>query len=111
MLGMLTTSTGLFWLGTHPAHYWLVITGNGISWGMYVLLVAVTWPRFYGLKHLGAISGYALSWMVIGSSLGPYLFSLSYEITGSYDTIAIVVFCIALILFTMSLKVNAPSTE
>lgn len=111
MFGMMITSTGLFWLNPHPLPYWLIITGNGIAWGMYVLLVAVTWPRYYGLKNLGAISGYALSWMVIGSSLGPYLFSLSYETTGSYDTIALVTFCVALVLFFMSPRVKSPAKD
>ncbi len=111
MFGMLITSAGLFWLSPHPAPYWLIITGNGISWGMYVLLVAVTWPRFYGLKNLGAISGYALSWMVIGSSLGPYSFSLSHELTGSYDMIALLVFCVSFVLFLLSFRIKSPSKE
>ncbi|KPK80749.1 MAG: hypothetical protein AMS27_16235, partial [Bacteroides sp. SM23_62_1] len=108
MFAMLVTTTGLFLLTNHPVPYWLIITGNGISWGMYVLLVAVTWPRYYGLKNLGAISGYALSWMVIGSALGPYFFSLSYEYTGSFDTVAISIFSVSFLLFILAFRVNNP---
>ena len=66
------------------APVWLLITGNGITTGMFGVLSAVTWPRFYGIRHLGAISGFALSWMVAGSAVGPYLFSQIFALTGSY---------------------------
>jgi hypothetical protein len=45
----------------------------------------ITWPRFFGLRYLGAVSGYAMAWTVAGSALGPYLFSLAFDAAGSYD--------------------------
>jgi OFA family oxalate/formate antiporter-like MFS transporter len=111
MLAMITTSTGLYFLNTGPFSYWMVITGNGIAWGMYVLLSAVTWPRFFGLKNLGAISGFSLSWMVTGSALGPYLFSLSYESTGSYEPVALGSLSAAIILFILAFKAENPAVK
>ena len=71
-------------------------------------MIGVTWPRFYGLKNLGAISGFSLSWTVIGSALGPYMFSLSMDITGSYDLVAWICFGIAVLLIGLSFKADNP---
>jgi OFA family oxalate/formate antiporter-like MFS transporter len=109
MLGMLTTSVGLSLLGRAEAAYWMIISGNGIVWGMYTVLIAVTWPRFYGLKNLGAISGLSLSISVIGSALGPYLFSLSYKIGGHYQIMAWVCIALSLILFSMAFQADNPN--
>ncbi len=111
MLAMIATTTGLYFLRAGQFPYWMVVTGNGISWGMYVLISAVTWPRFFGLKNLGAISGFSLSWIVIGSALGPYLFSLSYESTGNYNLIAIFSFVAAVVLFFLSFKADNPAIK
>ena len=109
ILSLLITSVAIFSLDTMKCSYHLIILGNGLSWGMYILLAAVTWPRFYGLKHLGAISGYSMSWMVIGSALGPYLFSLSYVFTSSYKLVASFIFILAFTLFILSFWTENPS--
>lgn len=109
MVGMLITTLGLTILGDHPAAYWLIITGNGIVWGLYTVLIGVTWPRFYGLKNLGAISGFSLSWAVIGSALGPYLFSVSIDMSGSYDLVAWLCFIISVLLLLLAFKAENPN--
>ena len=63
----------------------LLIIGMGISGGVFGTLSSITWVRLYGNAHLGAISGFAMGWMVIGSAVGPYLFSLAEQVTGSYN--------------------------
>ncbi len=62
----------------------LLITGMGISGGAFGTLSSITWVRLYGNAHLGAISGFAMGWLVAGSAVGPYLFSLAEQLTGSY---------------------------
>ena len=109
MLGMLITSTGLSLLGNHNAAYWLIISGNGIVWGLYTVLIAVTWPRFYGLKNLGAISGFSLSWSVFGSALGPYFFSLSIIYTGNTDLISWICVALSIFLFFFAFKADNPN--
>ncbi len=106
--GLLISSFGLTLLGDQPIAYFLIIAGNGIVWGLYTVLIGVTWPRFYGLKNLGAISGFSLSWTVIGSALGPYMFSLSIEMTGSYDLVGWICLGISAVLFLFSFKANNP---
>lgn len=71
--------------------YWLVIVGFGISSGIFAPMVTLLWPKFYGRTHLGEISGFNMSCMVIASALGPFIFAQSHDWFGSYD--AGVYFC------------------
>jgi MFS family permease len=48
------------------------------------MLSGVVWPRFFGRRHLGAISGVAMSVQVVASGLGPVLFAAAIELTGDY---------------------------
>jgi MFS family permease len=109
MLGMISTTSSLMFLGENKLAYWMLVSGNGITWGLYIVLAAVTWPRFFGLKNLGAISGFSLSWLVIGSALGPYLFSLSLDRSGTYEPVGQVCLVFSLILFILSFRANNPS--
>ncbi len=107
-LGIILSIVGLIMLGGNSLAYWMIIGGNGVVWGLYTVLIGVTWPRFYGLKHLGAISGFSLSWTVIGSALGPYMFSLSMDLTGSYDLVAWICLAISVILVVLAFKADNP---
>jgi cyanate permease len=109
MLGILITSTGLIFLGSAGFAFWFIIAGNGVVWGLYTVLIAVTWPRFYGLKNLGAISGFSLSFSVVGSALGPYFFSLSLNLTGSYNLVAWICLVTALLLLLFSFRADNPN--
>ena len=40
--------------------------------------------RYYGVSHIGAISGVFMSSMIIASATGPLLFSYCKDYTGSY---------------------------
>ncbi len=63
------------------------IAGNGMCGGFFVSLSGLVWPRFFGRRSLGAISGVGMSSMVIASGLGPLMFSLSQRFLGSYGPI------------------------
>ncbi len=108
MVGLVLSTLGLTMLGEHAIAYALVIGGNGIVWGLYTVLIGVTWPRFYGLKNLGAISGFSLSWTVIGSALGPYMFSLSIDLTGSYDLVGWICLGISVLLLLLAFRTDNP---
>ncbi|MCP4848660.1 MAG: MFS transporter [Verrucomicrobiaceae bacterium] len=60
------------------------IVGNGIAGGCFACLSGVVWPRFFGRRWLGAISGIGMSSMVIASGIGPLLFGASLSTSGSY---------------------------
>jgi MFS family permease len=108
MVGMWLTAFGLTVLGSFDGAFWLVVSGNGIVWGLYTVLIGVTWPRFYGLKNLGAISGLSLSFTVTGSAIGPYLFSTVFDQTGRYDLVGWISMAIAGGIFLMAFWADIP---
>ncbi len=63
---------------------WVYIAGNGVAWGSFGILINVPWPRFFGRLHLGSINGWVTGATVATSALGPYLFGLLAEKTGSF---------------------------
>lgn len=79
---------GLAYLGT-PAGRWALIVGHGCSGGLFSTMSTVPFPRFFGRRHLGAISGLSLSIMVYASAVGPYLFSKGLDIFGSYRAVTL----------------------
>jgi len=66
------------------SRFWLIVAGNGVCGGLFGLLFQITWPRFFGRLHLGAISGMNMSLVVFASALGPVAFGQAFERTGSY---------------------------
>lgn len=96
MISQIFLSPGIF--------YYTLILGLGINNGLFGIVSSVTWPRYYGTKHLGAITGFNMSWIVAGSALGPYLFSLFKVHGGSYDYAGICCIIIAVILWVVSFK-------
>ena len=91
--------------------FWMIILGNSMAQGVFGILSSVTWPRFFGIKHLGAISGFAVSWVVAGSAIGPLLFSYSKNITSSYFSAFIICAIIAIALLIMAAKADNASEK
>ena len=83
----------------------LLIIGMGVSGGLFGIITSITWPKLYGRKHLGAISGLAMSFMVSGSALGPWMFSLMENIWGHYRYTGYLGMAFTLILGLTSLPV------
>ncbi len=96
LTAMAAYMTGLIYL--KPG--WMIgfiMVNFGISNGLFGILMAVTWPRYYGREHLGAISGLCMSLMVVFSAVGPAFFSTVLKFIGSY-TIALVTSLLAALL-------------
>ncbi len=103
-LGMIMTNVGIIYLDQSWGRP-LIITGYGIQGGMARLLSSVTWPRYYGRRHLGAISSYAIAFGVAASALGPTIFGLSVDWFGSYHVASWG--CIAVLLLLLPLATLA----
>jgi len=82
----------------------LVMIGYGIQGGVWGCLSVVTWPRFYGRKHLGAISGLFMGVVIFASAIGPAFYGISQQITGSYNTSAWVAVLMNLLIFVGAFK-------
>lgn len=93
----------------HPgAPVILLILGQGMAQGMFGIVSTITWPRFFGRKHLGAISGFVSALGVAGSAVGPYLFSVSDSATGSYAPAGIACLAVGVVLFIGAVRANRP---
>ena len=86
----------------------LFIVFQGTAGGMFGALAAVVFPRFFGRKHLGAISGLNMSVMVFASAVGPLLFSALRIITGSYTTVLYASLLMPVTVFILALRVENP---
>ena len=100
-------SLGLLFL-SQPFGVYLLIAGMGIFGGLFAVVNAVTWPRFYGRQYLGAITGKVMSFLVIASAVAPSLFSYCYTVLGSYKFISYITLAFLLFLIIGSVKVKSP---
>lgn len=105
--GALIASVGLL-LIRHVVGTYFLILGLGLTGGLFAVINAITWPRYYGRKHLGAISGKAMSMIVMASAMGPYLFSVANTLTATYGSVAYISMAFLLFLIMGSIKANPP---
>ena len=106
-LGAALLSSGVLLLSEGLPIY-LIIAGIGLSQGMMGITGNITWPRYFGRLHLGAISGFGMALTVAGSAIGPYLFSLSLDLSGSYQLAGGFFLAFAVVLFIGALFVKRP---
>ncbi len=111
-VSLIVASLSLFLLSTLFG-YILLIISMGIGGGLFGMLNIITWPKLYGKKHLGAISGFAMSIVVAGSAVGPWLFSIAFTFTQSYTSMGLIgtfISLIFLILFIIFSKKRSMDT-
>lgn len=89
----------------------VLILGNGLGGGMFGIIANVTFARFYGRAHLGAINGFVMSIIVFSSAIAPWLFSQSLDISGSYQNAALGFGFVVLGLLICAVKADNPQTK
>jgi MFS family permease len=89
----------------------LAILGMGASGGCFAPLSTVALPRYYGRRHLGAITSFMLMWIVWGSAFGPSVFAVSRDSLGSYRTAAYVCALLPVIAIALLLAARTPPRE
>ena len=87
LAGLALGSFGILNLGSFWFRLMLII-GFGVQGGIWGCLTIIAWPRFYGRKHLGAISGVFMGAQVFASAIGPPVFGLSESLNGDYSSAA-----------------------
>lgn len=111
MVALLMTTLAMLSLDTIMGKIGMVV-GLGMSGGLFGCLAGVTWPRYFGRKHLGAISGLNMASVVFASAIGPPLFGLSQAMTHQYDIAVWVSAVLPLITFLCALAVKKhPSVQ
>ena len=89
--------------------YVMIIISYGITLGLFNITNSIVWPRYYGIEHLGAITGQIMGLMVAGSAVGPYFFSIIRKYTGSYSAASLICLAALAVLFILGIKVRRPS--
>ena len=107
LAGVAVASLGLL-LPDLSRSTWLLILGNGLCGATVGSLGAVTWPSFYGREHMGAIAGLSMSITVFASAVGPWVFSTSRALSGSYRTSALLCLVATGVLLAASLRADSP---
>ena len=108
LLGFLVGAGGLLELDIDWG-YWLLVTGFGVGGGLWSVVSNLAFIRNFGPLHLGEISGLCTAVMVFASAIGPALFSLGLDHSGSY---AVAVWlCIAGLLLLLAAAVVIPHLE
>lgn len=82
--------------------YYTFIFCLSINSFFFGIFMTITWPRLYGTKHLGEISGTAMGIVVTTSAVGPLIMSLSNRITGSYNPAFYFCAIVGIFLFVLS---------
>ena len=91
-------------------NYVMVIICYGIISGLFNITMSLVWPRYYGIKHLGAITGMIMGFTVAGSAIGPYFFSLVNKYTGSYSAASLICMIAMAALMILSFRVRRPES-
>lgn len=87
----------------------VLVLGMGLIQGMMGITLNITWARFFGRRHLGSITGFAMAWTVAGSAVGPYFFSMSLNAAGSYNAAAAICLAMGALLALGSFWAKRPS--
>jgi MFS family permease len=74
---------GLMYLETQWG-YLMLVAGFGAGGGLWGVISNVAFIRLFGSLHLGEISGLNTSVTVFASAIGPFLFSLGYDLSATY---------------------------
>lgn len=88
---MVTLALSLLW-ATMVTPGWSAIGFGmvlGASASMIRTVEAAALPRYFGTKHIGSLRGLVVSVTVAGTAVGPLIYALAYDTTGSYAGILI----------------------
>lgn len=86
--------------------FWLLAFGFGTGSGLWGVLTNLTFIRFFGPNYIGEISGFSASLSVFSSAMGPALFSICYDLFGSYTAPAKLSLILILGLLAGSMVIN-----
>ncbi len=71
-------------LGAAGTSAYVALVLIGFSIGAEIDMMTFLTSRYFGIRHFGEIYGILFASLLIGTSLGPWLFGLSFDVTGSY---------------------------
>ncbi|MDD4225614.1 MAG: MFS transporter [Mariniphaga sp.] len=110
LMGELIALISLAHMNAGVSYYGFII-GHGLANGLYNVLMTVTWPRFYGRKNLGRISGFVMALVVFFSAIGPVLYSSSLSLFGTYRMASLIPAFFVVVILIFSFKGDNPQDK
>jgi OFA family oxalate/formate antiporter-like MFS transporter len=107
LLSFIAGAIGLIFLQSDVG-YWTLVLGFGVGGGLWGTLSNLVFIRHYGPKHLGEISGLNAALTVFASAIGPLLFSLAFDRTGTFAAGPLMCIAALVALFVVCLFVPQP---
>lgn len=109
-LGMILVPLGLIVL---PAKigFGIMVLGLGVTNGAFANLSGNIWPRFFGRTHLGAIHGFNASVTVIGSGVGPALFTVFKDHGSGFTGMFWLGLCVPFAILALSFFADNPQRK
>ncbi len=105
LLAFVVGTIGLLYLAESWG-YWTFIAGIGAASGLWGVLSNLSFIRFFGRRHLGQISGLNMSISVIGSAIGPALFSVGHDLLGTYHAGVWLTLAMTIVLLCLSIVIK-----
>lgn len=101
----------LFALAMTMSQMWMVY-GYAIIFGVVFALGGILdnniWAEMFGREHLGAIRGFTAMFVIFGTSSGPWMFGLTYDIFGGYEFILSAGIILGFVPMVLGLMINKP---
>lgn len=109
----LVQAAGLFFLVGVDSHEQALVSGGvlGAASALSNIGLSTIIPETFGTNHLGSITGLFSTTGVGGSALGPLLFGLAFDASGSYDTALLVSVLFCFLCTVVALVYATPSKE
>ncbi len=83
----------------------------GIASGIRGAVSGSTYAYYFGRRHIGAIKGFATTLNVAGTAIGPLLFAIGRDLTGTYAGVLIASAAVPTLLAAVSLRIRPPRAE
>ena len=111
LLGMLVSfffgAVGLLNLETNTG-YWCLVAGFGVGGGLWGTLSNLVFIRQFGAAHLGEVTGLNTAFTVFGSAIGPLIFSVALDLTGSMFNAALICAGLLVVLLLAAILIRQP---
>jgi len=80
----------------------------GIVFALGGILDNNIWAEMFGREHLGAIRGFTATFLIFGTSSGPWVFGWIYDMFNGYDFILLAGIVLGMIPMMLGLFINKP---
>ncbi len=107
MLGLIAACV-LAMIMTSPALLFVYTAAYGVFMGLGSVFDGTVWVNLFGRQHQGAIRGFVATTGVMGTSIGPIIFGLSYDYLDSYTPALWLGVSLSMIALVLALIVKAP---